>query len=240
MTMQVFLLSAIAILSTMCGCEFFHADSNRAGNELIRAVRSRDAENVLALVRGGTDINEMGDEGMTAIQAAIHAGEQEIYETLLVNGADPNLCDNKGLCAMSLASGMEDPFWLVTALKHGGDPNAANIGSRYFAGRTPIFFAVDQGRVQNVEILVKAGANVNQKDSENITPLGKAAGIGDYEICMVLLENGANTLDRIGGKGATFVEWVGERDETMIPDFRQAPAFHRVRDWLISRGYLKK
>jgi len=66
-------------------------------------------------------------------------------------------------------------------------PNAREAG-----GITPLHSAATEGRVEVVELLLSAGANVNATNQWNVTPIYLAAALGHKEVCSLLLARGAN------------------------------------------------
>jgi hypothetical protein len=59
------------------------------------------------------------------------------------------------------------------------------------AGKTPIFFAVEHRCPEALELLVKAGADVNTADNGGLTPLESAYEGSDLNIMSILIKNGA-------------------------------------------------
>ena len=59
-------------------------------------------------------------------------------------------------------------------------------------GRTPLFCAALKGHLYFVKMLIRKGANVNFKDSQNTTVLHSAANSGHMEVCEHLIKNGAD------------------------------------------------
>ncbi len=90
---------------------------------------------------------------------------------------------------MHLAAQLNDPAYLASLLRHGGNPNALNVYGR----RTIIHEAIMLSRIDNVRLLVEAGADIDaQADVSLATPLLKAVAVNEYEIAHYLLEQGAD------------------------------------------------
>ncbi|WP_127114085.1 ankyrin repeat domain-containing protein [Shimia sediminis] len=68
-----------------------------------------------------------------------------------------------------------------------------NIYSRTHFGDFPINVAATRGIVDEIVILLQAGANVNQKGEHGYTPLHSAVEQGHLEATIILLEAGAKT-----------------------------------------------
>ena len=80
----------------------------------------------------------------------------------------------------------------VEALKHYlSNGVGANSRDPSF-GVTPLSWTALGGKVEIVEILIEAGADVNAKNRDGATPLHAAAFMGQLEVAQLLLENGAD------------------------------------------------
>jgi ankyrin repeat protein len=169
-----------------------------------------------------------------------------MFEALLARHASPNLCDDRGRCVMNESASLEDAYWLETALAHGGNPNTLNTGNPHYPNRTPIYYTIMRDafdippwRARNAEILIRAGANIDYLDSEGESPARNAAGSGNYEIVVKLLEAGADP--RLGNPSRlTLVDWFQGRDESLVVHEEQLPWFHKAREILIERGLLNE
>ena len=67
---------------------------------------------------------------------------------------------------------------------------------------TPLYFAAEKGHTHVVMELIKAGADVNQADSEGFTPLHVAAQDGHEGIVALLIQAGAD-VHKAGKNGYT-------------------------------------
>ena len=96
---------------------------------------------------------------------------------------------------MSWAAHRQDSQFLTMALAHGGDPNLrSHPAARYNINLTPtpIYHAIRGRNPENVRILLKAGADLEARNSAGWTPLMEAASQCAYDVMYLLLEAGAH------------------------------------------------
>ena len=74
----------------------------------------------------------------------------------------------------------------LAALKRG-----ANVNARY-KGRPVLLWAIQQGHLNVVEVLVTSGASLKRRDDSGFSPLDQAVGEGNIQIVKFLLEAGAD------------------------------------------------
>ena len=117
-------------------------------------------------------------------------GYLDIVKFLIDNGADIEIKDGRGYNA------------LIESVKHGNLDIAAflidneadvntSISSIFY---TALHFAVIKNRLDILELLIQAGANINASDKHGRTPLILAAEFGYADIIQILLDSGANIL----------------------------------------------
>jgi len=169
-------------------------ENNNGGLALARAARNGDVEKINKLVSDGADVNVVGKEGITPLWWSAFAQNYPGFVALLEAHANPNF-KTKGVEASSLMyfiARFEDPRFLEAALKHGGDPNLVDPD----ALETPLFPAVMFHRLDNVELLIKAGADLNAQNPINgwTVPMKALGGYPrtDYHLVYRLLEAGSN------------------------------------------------
>ena len=141
------------------------------------------------LISIGVNPNYIGKFDYTPIMWTIETGGLKGRQELLAHGARLDIQSHHSMSAMALAAGpASGKGFLELALKYGGNPNFAEAGS----GDAPLFFAIRSGEAQRVEMLIKAGANVNARNNKQVTPLIECAVTAEYECALTLLRNGAD------------------------------------------------
>jgi len=131
------------------------------------------------------DISWVDFTGQTPLLRAALSGDTTTMRLLVQRGADPNLATLAGTTPLMAAAGVnwavgqtytESPQASLDAvslcLELGADVNAANS-----MGLTALLGAVNRGRNDIIELLVKRGARLDIKDKEGRTPLRWAEGV---------------------------------------------------------------
>jgi len=157
--------------------------------ELAEAATKESIGDMDRLISNGVNLNYIGKFDYAPIMWAIETGSLKGCQELLAHGARLDIQSHHSMSAMALASGpASGNGFLELALKHGGNPDFAEADS----GDTPLFFAIRSGEVQRVEMLIKAGANVNARNNRQVTPLIECAVTTEYKCALMLLRNGAD------------------------------------------------
>ncbi|KAL8994109.1 MAG: hypothetical protein Q9169_005837 [Polycauliona sp. 2 TL-2023] len=125
-------------------------------------------------------------QGKSALDAAARMGHLSTVQLLLSRGA---VMKEEGNHTSLVASACSRNVSIVQLfLSRGALVNAQGEGSVCFA----LHAAVIQGGPKNVELLIKAGANVNAHDHNDVTALHLACEGGQQAIAEILMDAGAD------------------------------------------------
>jgi ankyrin repeat protein len=186
----------IAILSILCcGCSLSGKvdDVNRYfidGDVKALAISAAhgDVNQINRLIAQGIDVNARGLEDMTPLFWALINESKDGTAALLDNGANPNFIARNGASFVSLAAITEDDYFLKAALSHGGNPNIIDPKKNMTALERTIY----RDKINNAKILIEAGANLTETESNNDIPIIEAALIDRYEFVVLFLEHMIN------------------------------------------------
>ena len=126
------------------------------------------------------DINEKDKAGRSALHSAAGTGSREMTALFLEHGAKADIED------MVIAAGCEDIGALEVLMPKFPDIDAqAN-------SHTALMAAARNGRIQNMELLLSKGANIDKQNSKGETALMLAEYRSQKEAVEYLLKKGAN------------------------------------------------
>lgn len=182
------------------------ADINAQGGKNSMAALHGAAKNghfavVELLVQAGgstIDMNALDGSGCTALYWATRKGHLKIVEFLLDHGADTEAtgADWRPLHTACTKDNLE----MVTLLLAKG----ARVDAAMEFGVTPLDFTATQGSTEVAQVLLDAGADINNRDEKTATtPLHRAAIRGDLEMVTLLVSRGADVGSETLDGGAT-------------------------------------
>lgn len=161
----------------------------------IRANKWERANTVRILLHAGASINHQENKGGTALHIALECNLIDIAKLLLERGADVNKATQKGHRPLLIAAVYGNAATIALLLAHG-----ALIDQQDDAGNSALHAAIASpensstkklGRIDVFSALLAAGADVNLKSNDGVTPLHEAARSGNSFIIQALLKAGA-------------------------------------------------
>jgi ankyrin repeat protein len=194
MTFAIVLVSAVALSAA------------EADTRLIKAIRSKDAATVRALIKQRVDVNAPLGDGATALHWAAHVDDLTIADLLIRAGARPAVANDNGFTPLHLACTNRSGAMVERLLSAGGDANAASVN-----GETVLMTCSRAGDARAVKALLVKGARVNVKEkAHNQTALMWAAAQRHPEVTELLIEAGAE----INAQSLTYAQTVvGEQTQ---------------------------
>jgi ankyrin repeat protein len=145
----------------------------------------READRQLAQ---GAKVNLIGTDGITPMlwMMGAHRWVTQRLEYMLKAGADPNLPSPKNQASpMYIAAGGDISANLALMLKYHGDPNLMGCSD------DPILFvAVENARMDNINLLLSAGADINRLDRNGESAANQALIRGRFDIIAYFLDHG--------------------------------------------------
>ena len=154
---------------------------------LLRGAECGNDEQVGVLIAHGADVNAKDSSGCTPLCRALENRHDDTAKLLIEKGANLDV-----FTAASL--GMTNK--LVSFL----DADRGSLNAKGFLDRTPLHWAVDNGQMDAVTMLVGRGADLTVRDVYGWTPLAISVQRDRAEILKLLVANHAdvNTKDRFG------------------------------------------
>jgi ankyrin repeat protein len=154
-----------------------------------------------ALLQKPIHLQQQSEQRSTALINASADGECKIVTMLLDHGADIDFCDRKGVTALAAAIRDKRHDVMKLLLDRRADPGCTM--------RTPgalrcsmLGFAANRNDIAAMQLLVQAGADVDQCAKETLSPLYVASRSNSKEAVQWLLEKNAS-IDLAAGDGMT-------------------------------------
>jgi ankyrin repeat protein len=181
---------------------------------------------VKKLIEGGADV-----DGTDALQQPIlikvirnpflnNDEKVEILKMLMDKGASPETVDiTFGLPAICHAVEMPSTPVVQEILSRG-----VNTKVRMISGQTLLTYSIDVNRQNTVEALLASGANVNEVDGLNRTPLMLALLRLDYNLTKKLIDYNADPTAKENQEAVKFIKAVGRKDLQELLRPREAEA----------------
>ncbi|NXR46852.1 RN5A ribonuclease, partial [Hippolais icterina] len=149
-------------------------------SELNVAVKNRNKEAVLELLKRGADVNSKVASGWTPLQTAVQAREEDLVRLLLDRGASLHARKDNGGTAFTEAGVAGNVGILKLLLERGSDINDRDIN-----GFTAFMEAAWHGKEEALRFLYSRGAEVNlrRETSEEKAKLRKGGATALMDAC---------------------------------------------------------
>jgi len=163
---------------------------------------AHDADKVKLLIDNGADVRAKAKDGFTALMVATtYFGSSRSVKSLLDHGAEarPSTGVKFDASPLFLAAMSGDCDNIAVLLSKGADPNRRMKLIGQFP-TSPLLGAVTFGDPAVIRALLRGGANIHERDSDEMTPVHWAVIAHHPEVVKVLLAGGAdvNAVDRFG------------------------------------------
>src|SRR6185295_4326689 len=122
------------------------------------------------LLKAGADANSTSEDGETALLTAALTGKTDALKVLVTAGADVNRAEPiKGQTALMWAASEGNASAADLLIELGAALNAKSK-----SGFPPLLFAIRNGDIETVNVLLKRGANVNDVAPDRTSALNMA------------------------------------------------------------------
>lgn len=144
-------VKAIIEESRKNGVDIVNKKGANGNAALYVATENGQEEIVDVLLANGADVNAVNNQGNAALHAATKNGQEKIVGVLLANGADVNAQNSEGKTSLHLAAEENEGSKEVisTLIKNGAD--TAKVDHEGF---TPIFSALNRGKITNAQSIL--------------------------------------------------------------------------------------
>lgn len=127
---------------------------------LLDAAEAGRTEAALAEIRSGSDVNQRGGDGTTALMWAAYNGDAALVNALIGAGADVSAANEFGTTAITEAAIIGSAPIIAALIDAGADPDTRNP-----EGETPLMAVARTGDLHAAELLLDAGADVDARES---------------------------------------------------------------------------
>jgi ankyrin repeat protein len=183
---------------------------------LSEAAANGNAAIIELLLNAGADANALSAQGEPALMTAARAGNPEAVRVLLKHGATVDARESwKGQTALMWAAAENRAEVVKALIDAGADLNARStewpeekkrpsngnlVSTRPRGGLAPLLFAAREGGLESIQVLAKAGADLNITEPDGTNALVTALINAHYDAAAFLLDAGAdpNIADKYG------------------------------------------
>ena len=193
---------------------------------LMAAVRSGSSDAVRSLLDAGAQVNTAEPQvGHTALMWAVREDRPELVRLLLARGASLELKTRTGATPAVRPPGAGGGSHGVGIVRGGVPPQGEQPPVP--GGMTALSFAAREGRLEAARLLLDAGADVNAREANGISPLVMAITNRHTPVAALLLARGADP---------TAADWWGRTPLWSAVDMRNLDLDSRTLENGVERG----
>jgi ankyrin repeat protein len=156
-----------------------------------------------ALLDAGADVNSPNADNQTALMVVARSANIDTARLMIEHGADIHATEKiQGQNAIIYAAAQSQPDMVKLLLEAGANPSSRSIPNerdrqisqerrfqwRAAGGFTALGYAAREGCLACARHLVEAGADIDQGDAENVTPLNLAVMNLRFDTAKYLVE----------------------------------------------------
>jgi ankyrin repeat protein len=171
--------------------------------QLINAVKEKNLTLVKRLIIEGCDVNAKIEVGTDIWESPLYyaagTSDSQMVRLLLEYGADPNLDLGRNMTPFHYSAGASSHETFLLLLDKCKNVNILNVYDNY---KTPLIFAIVEGKFENIKSLIEKGAKIDPDSSNAMTsPLSESCFNNHVNIFKFLLMKGANVNARFTIEG---------------------------------------
>ena len=168
-------------------------------NDFIKLCVKSDIHEISDALKNGANINSITDDKSSALMWAAKFNNSEVVNFLINNGADVNLENSKGRIALDFAS-------VNPKLK-----NTDALNKLKYKSNREFLKLCRHSSLEEIQIALDNGADVNSKGKDNSTALMFAARFNNEDVIKFLIEKGADiNFKNINGRNALYFSKANE------------------------------
>jgi len=188
--------------------------------------------------------DEADNEGRSAFLWAASSGADDSISCFIQHGVDLMQVDKLGTTAVHVAACAGHTGTVQLLLKCG---SASLMNAKDLVKRSPLSHACEMGRIQVVEALIVAGANVSDaQDQDGLSLLHWAAIGGHADVCQLLISAGmdVNSQDLAGRTALHYAAYGGYVNSMLVLLENKACFNSQDREgitslhWACSKGHM--
>uniref|UniRef100_A0ABD2X5N2 Uncharacterized protein n=1 Tax=Trichogramma kaykai TaxID=54128 RepID=A0ABD2X5N2_9HYME len=184
---------------------------------LLDAVIYSDRVAIQECINLGVKVKPIDKFGRTEIHRAakLHYIDEFYFfpECIFDAVGDVNYSDENGVTLLHIACGWGNTRTVQKFIDQGIDVNLECRRYYDLPACTPLHVAIENQRVEVIQLLLEKGADANKQNLDGLTPLQNAVNLFNYEAVKLLVEHGAN-IQRVDFKDEVVSRYIRSQIRT--------------------------